>query len=273
MRRKPLVDALEGSHLTGYGPQVEAFLQRDLLSNLIILKMLAAYSNVMQLHYEVAGADAGVLALLPTSVSPFDYATYPTADFVVFLAATRPQLVQTLLPYIPTGGNLVFKLTDPTIRAVIEQTFRLTRVTAYVSYTAHAGQTFAPAAHVRVAAHLDERCLALFAAQGHTHGEVEQAFARADTRLFTVEQPDPVAVCFTYQNFANIYEIGGLYTVPEARRQGYARSLVETALYTLSRRQLIPRYAVKETNRPSIRLAEALGLRPFVTMEHWWRAA
>lgn len=263
--------APEGSQLAGYDPQVEAFLQRDLLSNVIILKTLAAYSNAMQVHYEVTGSDAGVLALLPTPVSPFDYAMYPTADFVVLLAATQPQLVQALLPHIPTGANLVFKLTDPMIRAVIEQAFRLTRLTAYVSYTAQAGQSFAPATHVRVAAHLDERCLDLFTAQGQTRGEVQQAFARADTLLFTVEQPDPVAVCFTYQNFANIYEIGGLYTVPEARRQGYARSLVETALYTLSRRQLIPRYAVKETNLPSIRLAEALGLRPFVTMEHWWR--
>jgi predicted GNAT family acetyltransferase len=272
MRRKQLAYIPEGACPSGYTPPVEVFLQRELLSNVIILKTLAAYPNVMQVHYEVSGVDAGVLALLPTSVSLFDYATYPTADFVVMLAATRPQLVQALLPYIPTGGNLVFKLTDPMIRAVIEQTFPLTRLTAYVSYTARAGQSFAPAAQVRVASHLDERCLDLFLAQGHTRSEVEQIFARTDTLLFTIEQPDLVAVCFTYQNFAHIYEIGGLYTVPQARRQGYARSLVETALYTLSRRQLIPRYVVKETNLPSIRLAKALDLQPFVTMEHWWRA-
>lgn len=268
-----MVYAPEGSRLTRYGPQLEAFLQRDLLSNVIILKTLAAYSNVMQVHCVVVGTDVGVLVPLLTHASPFDYATYPTADFVVMLAATRPPLVQALLPYIPTGGNLVFKLADPMIRTVIEQAFRLTRLTAYVSYTAHAGQSFTSSAHVRVASHLDERCLTLFAAQGHTRGEVEQAFARPDTLLFTIEQLDPVAVCFTYQNFASVYEIGGLYTVPEARRQGHARSLVESALHNLSRRQLIPRYAVKETNRPSIRLAETLGLKPFVTMEHWWRTA
>lgn len=266
-----MVYASKGSHLSGYTPQVEAFLQRDLFNNAIILKMLAAYSNFMRVHYEATEADAGVLALLPTSISPFDYATYPTAEFVVFLTATRPQLVEALLPYIPTEGNLVFKLTDPIIRAVIEQAFQLTRVTAYISYTTRAGQTFAPAAQVRVASHLDEGCLDLFVAQGHTRNEVEQAFARADTLLFTVEQPDPVAICFTYQNFAHIYEIGGLYTVPQARRQGYARSLVETALYTLNRQQLIPRYVVEETNLPSMRLAEMLRLQPFVMMEHWWR--
>ncbi|HEU5100344.1 MAG TPA: hypothetical protein VFU22_15055 [Roseiflexaceae bacterium] len=30
-----------------------------------------------------------------------------------------------------------------------------------------------------------------------------------------------------------------------------------------------PRYQVYEQNRPSIRLAEAIGLEPFVTVEHW----
>jgi len=254
-----------------YDPQVEAFLRRDLLSNVIMLKTLAAYTDRMQVYDEVAGVDVGVLALLPTPVSPFDYATYPTADFVVMLAATRPELVQALLSHIPTGGNLVFKLTDPMIRTVIEQAFSLTRLTAYISYTTHAGQSFTPAAQVRVASQLEERCRALFTAQGHTPDEVEQAFAKPDTLLFTIEQPHPVAVCYAYQNFAQVFEIGGLYTVPEARRQGFARSLVETALYTLSRQQRIPRYAVKETNLPSIRLAETLGLRVFVTMEHWWR--
>ena len=54
-----------------------------------------------------------------------------------------------------------------------------------------------------------------------------------------------------------------------ARRKGYARLLVECALHTLALRQCIPRYQVHEDNHASIRLAETIGLRWFVTMEHW----
>ena len=45
--------------------------------------------------------------------------------------------------------------------------------------------------------------------------------------------------------------------------------LVECALHTLALRQYIPRYQVHEHNQTSIQLAEAIGLRRFVTIEHW----
>ena len=44
---------------------------------------------------------------------------------------------------------------------------------------------------------------------------------------------------------------------------------VETALHALVRRGDVPRYQVHELNQPSIRLAEALGLERFATIEHW----
>jgi GNAT superfamily N-acetyltransferase len=65
-----------------------------------------------------------------------------------------------------------------------------------------------------------------------------------------------------------VYEIGGVYSLPEARRKGYARKLVETALHTLVRGGARPCEQVPELNQPSIRLAEAIGLEPFVTTEH-----
>ena len=78
-----------------------------------------------------------------------------------------------------------------------------------------------------------------------------------------------VATCFAYPNFSSVYEIGGVYTIPSERRKGYARLLVETALHRLALRQCIPRYQAHEDNYGSIKLAEALGLQHFVTMEHW----
>ncbi|MCA9930423.1 MAG: GNAT family N-acetyltransferase [Anaerolineales bacterium] len=36
-----------------------------------------------------------------------------------------------------------------------------------------------------------------------------------------------------YQNYGRIWEIGMLYMAPQARRKGYARKIVETALNLL----------------------------------------
>ena len=66
-----------------------------------------------------------------------------------------------------------------------------------------------------------------------------------------------------------MHEIAGVYAIPSERRKGYARLLVESALHTLTLRQCIPRYQVHEDNHASIQLAEKIGLRRFVTMDHW----
>ena len=83
------------------------------------------------------------------------------------------------------------------------------------------------------------------------------------------KQMTPVAACFAYPNYGNVCEIAGVYTIPSERRNGYARQLVETALHALAHRPYIPRYQVQEDNHASIGLAESIGLRRFVTMEHW----
>jgi GNAT superfamily N-acetyltransferase len=95
-------------------------------------------------------------------------------------------------------------------------------------------------------------------------------FAAGAALAFTIYRDTAaVAACFAYPNFGSVYEIAGVYTIPSARRQGYARQLVESALHMLALRQCIPRYQVHEDNYASIRLAEAIGLRRFVTIEHW----
>ena len=70
-------------------------------------------------------------------------------------------------------------------------------------------------------------------------------------------------------DYWHIHEIGGLHTLPQARRQGLARRLVETALATLAAAGEMPRYQVDEANHASIALAQAIGLVPAVTAEHW----
>ncbi len=247
-----------------------AFLRRDILRNIVPLKMLAAYPGAIQAYYHEDDAGAGVLLLLPTRVSSFDRQTYPATDYVAMLSVSQPTIVRSLLAHIPNGCTLVFKLINLGDREAIAERFCLTRATAYISYTAAAGSRFTPSGEVAISAHIDERCFDLYAAQGYTRDEVRSLFSTAGALSFALYRGDaPVAACFAYQNFERVFEIGGVYTLPDARRMGHARKLVETALHTLVRRCDMPRYQVHEVNQPSIQLAEVIGLERFVTIEHW----
>jgi GNAT superfamily N-acetyltransferase len=250
--------------------QALAFLRRDVLRNIVALKMLAAYPQAVQLHYHEDRAGAGALLLLPTHVSPFDRRTYPSTDYVVLLSATHPAIARSLLARVPDGCALVFKLIASSDREVVERRFPLMRATAYISYTASAGSQFTAADEVVVSERVDERCFDLYAAQGYARDEVQRSFSTGQALSFALYRRDaPVAACFAYRNFEHVYEIGGVYTLPDERRRGHARKIVETALHALVGRGYLPRYQVHELNQPSIRLAEAIGLKPFVTMEHW----
>jgi hypothetical protein len=95
------------------------FLRCNPLRNIVLLKMLTAYPDAVQSHYHQVGDEAGVLLLLPTNAFAYDRQTYPTAQQVVILTATAPSVVSVLLPAIPTGCTLVFKLMDDAVRRVI----------------------------------------------------------------------------------------------------------------------------------------------------------
>jgi len=247
-----------------------AFLSTNVLRNIVLLKMLTLFPDTVECHYREEPAGAGVLLLLPTQVFSFDRHTYPSAQYVVLLSATSQELVHRLLSFVPRDTPIVFKLLDDADRHTVGQAFALRRATAFFSYTAPADGRFVPAEAVRVSGQVDEQCFALYAAQGHSREDMDAYFASGAALSFTVyRDATPIASCFAYPNFGTVYEIAGVYTIPSERRKGHARRLVESALHSLARRQYIPRYQVHEDNRASIRLAEAIGLRRFVTMEHW----
>lgn len=249
---------------------VIAFLKRNMLRNIVPLKMLTAYPTMIETHYYEAGAEAAALLLFPTSAFAYDRATYPDLDIVVLLSATTPAAVTPLLPRIPAEKKLIFKLMDESVCERLAAYFALQRVTAFLSYTATTPEHFTPHADVVVADQVDERLSPYFAEQGHDRGELSRYFAEGEARSFTLYQAgEPVAACFTYQNFENVHEIGGVFTLPAQRRKGYAQKVVVTAVHSLLTRGCLPRYQVHEINRPSIALAEHMGLTPFVTVEHW----
>lgn len=250
------------------------FLQRDVLKNIVPLKMLHAYSPALTCHYVERGTEAGVLVMLPPTVFSYDAEDYPDAEWIVLLSTTGPAAAEALLDLVPPSEALVFKLFDPVDREVVARRFPLRRVTGFVSYTSPAGSVWPPVAGVAVSEALDERSLAIFVARGHDRADVQRRFeAGHAVSLSIMRAGEPDAVCYVYQNFGPVWEIAGVYTSPEARRNGLGRQVVAAALHTLTERSLTPRYHVNEDNAPSVGLAEALGLIPFVTIEHFVRAS
>lgn len=232
--------------------------------------MLTAYSEAAHTVFHEGDGAAGVLLLLPTSAFPFDRATYPFADYSVLLATDGPGAAEALLAHVPRDRSLVFKLQSPDDRLAVARAFPIERITAYRSYTAPPGYLAQADPAVLVAERPDPRVFELFVAQGQHPDELRSLFAAGHAVAFSIDEGGgPVAVCLAYRNHGPVYEIGGLVTLPPARRRGLARRLVQTALHELARREAIPRYQVHEDNLPSVALAERLRLVRFLTMEHW----
>ncbi|MFN8486670.1 MAG: GNAT family N-acetyltransferase [Caldilineaceae bacterium] len=256
--------------LPAHAQPLFAFLNQNPLKNIVLLKMLAAYSADCQCFYTEQGTGKGVLLLLPTPVVPYDRHTYPSTQYLVLLSTTGPAMTEALLPFIPHNCKLICKLMDAHDQTVLRQVFQLQRTTAFISYTAANGSQFTADAEVCVSTQPDDACWAIYGSQGHERASMQPLFAMQQAIAFACYAgATPLSVCFAYQNYAAIWEIGSVYTVENARRQGYARRIVQTALHVLLAQQRIPRYQVHEQNAPSLALAEALSLHRFLTMEHF----
>jgi RimJ/RimL family protein N-acetyltransferase len=247
-----------------------AFLQRDVLRNITMLKLLNAYGAALACSYVEHGDEAGALLQFPPALFPYDAATYPDAERIIVLSTTGPAATEALLDTVPPAGRLVFKLTAPRDQEVVARRFPLRPVSRFFSFTSPPGSVWPPVLGVGVSEELDERCLERFVAMGHDRDEVREHFRTGGAMLYTIYGDGELAsTCYIYQNFGPLWEVAGVYTAPTARRSGYGAQVVAAALHTLSGRGHIPRYQVHEANLPSIRLAERLGLLPFVAIEHF----
>ena len=249
-----------------------ALLARDPLRNIVLLKHLQAYPGHARLHHVAQGARNGFLVLLDAAATSWDRKAYPAARFIVLVASDSPDLTRALLDHVPRGAGLVFKLNGEADRAAVAASFALERRMQILSFTAPpadlAGLVADP--DVGVGRQPGAASFALFAAQDHARDWLAPMLA--DGRAFAcVAGPAdaPQAVCFAFENWPRVWEIGGVFTPPAQRRRGHGARVVRAALGELGRRGLFPRYQVHEGNLASIRLAEASGLRPFLHLTHY----
>nr|WP_274706823.1 GNAT family N-acetyltransferase [Allorhizobium sonneratiae] len=166
----------------------------------------------------------------------------------------------------------VFKLIGEADAEALSARFPLVRQRAYHSYSGIGPLT--PNPDVTVETQVSRLPFALLAAQGHERNWVSRLVINAGAFAAVYRQGgQPVSACLAFAIDGPLFEIGGVYTLPEARGRGLARKTVATALAELCRRQRLARYQVEETNHASIRLAQSLGLRRYQVLTHYTAAA
>ncbi|MBN9086379.1 MAG: GNAT family N-acetyltransferase [Reyranella sp.] len=250
-----------------------AALAREPLRHIVLLKQLLAWPEHVAAHRVTGAEGSATLVMLDAAASPWDRQTYPKARIAAFIASDHPALTARLLAHVPASARVVFKLASEADRAAVARQFALERRTAFVSFTASERvepDLIEPDRGVHFTRAPGDRAFALFATQGHDREWLEPMLGDGRAFACVLEHNDrPLAVCFAFENYGPVWEVGGVVTDPGHLRQGLAARVVRTALAELGERGLMPRYQVEEDNTASIALARSVGLRPFVTLTHW----
>jgi ribosomal protein S18 acetylase RimI-like enzyme len=244
-------------------------LRSDLLRHIVTLKMLRLFGEAIELRFAQDDNGWALLSFLPVQISQFDRETYPDADFVVLIDGTSDGSKAILAEKLPPG-RLVIKSYDAWVRQFVQDRFRVKKVRSFISFTRSidAHLETAPGG-VAESETLVPEMAQIFSHNGYGGAELAGHFA-AGARWFAVQDDGRnVSAGFVFRNFDVVWEIGGLFTEPNYRRQGHARKIVAAALHHLMTRQFIPRYQVRSDNIESIRLAEAAGLHEFLQMDHF----
>lgn len=244
------------------------YLRNNPLKNVTPLKMMTAYSEVIDSYLIEQGEHWGILLLLPAGSYPFDRKMYPEADSIVLMDYSSPEVVPAIVERIPRDAKLVFKL-QQTARIAIQEYFPLHPVRSFYSYSAEPYQSFSPDEAAIVSERIDERLLPFWYSNGYTQEEITHYFQNGAFSVALYDGTAPLSTCIVFRNEEQVWEIGAVHTAEAGRRKGLAARVVRTALHHTLQRGYIPRYQVQDTNTASIRLAEAAGLTLAVKLEHW----
>ncbi|MCL2834867.1 MAG: GNAT family N-acetyltransferase, partial [Treponema sp.] len=78
----------------------------------------------------------------------------------------------------------------------------------------------------------------------------------------------PASTCIIFPATKNIWEIGAVHTAEPYRRHGYAKQVAAAAVNYIIGMGKRPDYMAENTNTASIHLAQNLGLRKILEIEH-----
>jgi predicted GNAT family acetyltransferase len=253
--------------------KAQAYFRTNPLKYLVHLKYMNLYGDSITCSFIEREDQAAILLRYPTGRVVWAAAAYPTADQELLPTAESAEMADVLLEYMRQNGLLghsqVIKFCDADTKSVMCKALNLTFARALTSYTSPTDVYFTPDSQVMIEAQPREAHLAAFIANGYSREEVAADFAKGATLFSLYDEEALLSTCMAYLNFDSIWEIAGVHTADPARRKGYGRRVVQTALWDVLRKGFTPRYQVEDVNRASIHLAEGLGLQPCLHFRHY----
>jgi hypothetical protein len=248
--------------------QAIRLLETNVSRNIATLKYLTQYRE--HAVVKIAGDKAGwaILSSFPTSVLSYDRVVYPQAKVAVFVNGTSENLIYELLNKLPLE-QYVFRLNAPLDLAPLESRYNITRGYIYNSYTGDTLPQPAPTVTVPSQSELTEEAICLFGLNNHDREDLVKHFSHGARWFGYIEDNRIKSLCFTYDDYGDYREIGGVRTVDGERRKGYAHIVVYSALKYLLDNHFKPRYVTEEANTNSNALAQNLGMKRFLKLEHF----
>lgn len=245
-------------------------LSGDPFSSLIALKMLTLYPDACRTTTLLDRSGWACLTEMDVAASAWDRQAYPSHRSVVLLDGNSEGLLGAAFDRAPRDAS-VFKVHDPFARALVASLPGCAHACSYLSYSTPAGLRPAePREHpVRTGTSAAEEVLARFAEGGHSADEIGERLSKGGAWFALSVDGRPASVCYVFPNYGRIWEVAGLFTVPEHRRKGYARAVVSAALGALSASRRVPRYQLRDGNLGSRAVAESLGLELVLTVDHY----
>ncbi len=253
--------------------KAQAFFRTDPLKYLVHLKYMYLYGDSITCSVVEQKGRIAVLLRYPTGRVVWDAATYSDAEYVLLPAAETVEMAEVLLSDLRQSGLLarpqVIKFCELETESLMCGALKLQFARALTSYTSTADAYFEADPDVRMESQPNKSHMEAFIENGYSVEEVLADFAKG-AKLFSLYEGDTLlSNCMTYRNFDTVWEVAGVHTSAFARRKGYARRVVQTALAYVLGEGYIPRYHVEDVNKASINLAEGLGLKPCLRFNHY----
>jgi RimJ/RimL family protein N-acetyltransferase len=256
--------------VTNDASEAVARLEREPLRHIVLLKHIEAFRDHIRVTQVSTDRSVATLVLLDTRASAYDRQTYPEARFAALISSDGPELTHRLIESVPRQHPVVFKLANDADRDVVATHFPIGRATSFLSFTAGELAGFVADDRVSITTSASDAALDLFESQGHPREWLLPLLSSGRAFTCVLEQDgEPRSVCLAFDNYRQVWEVGGVVTPTRYRGQGLAARVVRSALAELQRRSLVPRYQVNEDNLPSIRLAASVGLRQFLQLTHF----
>ncbi len=254
--------------------RAQTFFHTDPLKYLVHLKYMHLYGDSITCTFMERDSKVAALLRYPSKRVVWDATAYPMTEQVLLPAANDAGMARLLLNDMRQDGlferSHVIKFSDAETEAVFKAALPLQFARSLTSYTSAPDARFERDPQVVIETQPNESHMAAFIDNGYSAEEIAADFAKGAV-LFSLydDHQKLLSSCMTYQNFDALWEVAGVHTANAARRKGYARRVVQTALAHVLEMGCIPRYHAEDVNTASHELVQGLGLKPCLHFKHY----